>query len=253
MLAPAVDVTAAERAQLAELEQIVSVGLGAFLAVGRALTEIRDRKLYTAAGYDTWHGYLRQRWDLSESRGHQLMASAATADALVAVGAELPPSESHVRELSPAVRQVGAERVAHAWAEIVASGVRITNKALRAALRARGLPVAGHGHGDHHAVRLDQLASTLAALRSRVEPLHRQREQRQLDPNELERLADEAEALSQLLHALAQPALATPEPEPLPEDEMCVNHGAGRLADGRRAQCGRHDLAEHERALPAAA
>ena len=58
----------ADKALLGELEAAVDrnarcdLQLGPFLAVGKALGEIRERDLYTAAGYSTFEDYCAGRW-----------------------------------------------------------------------------------------------------------------------------------------------------------------------------------------------
>lgn len=66
--------------RLAELEGVIERGLANFLEVGRALTEIRDSKLYREA-HPTFEAYCRERWHFSARRAYQLMEAERTARA----------------------------------------------------------------------------------------------------------------------------------------------------------------------------
>lgn len=67
--------TVEDETRLTELEKLVEVGVEVFVAVGTALAEIRDAKLYRQT-HSTFAGYLADRWDISESRGYQLIGAA---------------------------------------------------------------------------------------------------------------------------------------------------------------------------------
>ncbi len=67
-----------ETIRLSELETVVERGLQTFYAVGIALAEIRDGRLYRQQ-YKTWEEYCSVRWALSETRSRQLI-NAATGD-----------------------------------------------------------------------------------------------------------------------------------------------------------------------------
>jgi hypothetical protein len=74
-----------ERSQLAELEGIVKDGRQAFLAVGNALCEIRDRRLYRAT-HGSFEDYLRERWDISRAHGYRLIEAAHIAGVVSPMG-----------------------------------------------------------------------------------------------------------------------------------------------------------------------
>ena len=50
-----------ELARLAELERTIATELSAYVAAGRALLEIRDRRLYRAAEFPVFRAYLEAR------------------------------------------------------------------------------------------------------------------------------------------------------------------------------------------------
>lgn len=61
-----------ERMRLEECEQIIRKGLGTFLAVGRALAEIHDNRLYRETHND-FRPYCKDVWDLGKSTAYQKM------------------------------------------------------------------------------------------------------------------------------------------------------------------------------------
>lgn len=64
--------TAAEGKKLEQLKKIVFIDLRAFIRVGNALAEIRERKLYREVCL-TFEGYCKLVFDLGERRAYQLM------------------------------------------------------------------------------------------------------------------------------------------------------------------------------------
>ena len=60
---------------LNKLEAIVQRGLDTEVDVGHALAEISDTSLYRGT-HQTFEAYLRDRWGMSRSRGHQLIQGA---------------------------------------------------------------------------------------------------------------------------------------------------------------------------------
>jgi hypothetical protein len=88
-----------ESRDLARLEGYIERGWGIFLQVGRALIEIRDRKLYRAK-HRTFAGYLEVRWGISRPRGYQLIEAAEIAKQLVEAGESPPDNERTARDLA---------------------------------------------------------------------------------------------------------------------------------------------------------
>ena len=64
------------------LEGIVERGLPAFIEVGKALAEIRDRLLYREAGFETWEAYTKQRWGLSKTHANRQIEGSRIAELL---------------------------------------------------------------------------------------------------------------------------------------------------------------------------
>jgi hypothetical protein len=66
-----------------ELEAVVERHLETFLSVGRALAEIRAKRLYRLQ-HATFEDYCRHRWGFSGARGLDLVRSASVAEVLLA-------------------------------------------------------------------------------------------------------------------------------------------------------------------------
>jgi hypothetical protein len=75
--------TSQERTRLAELEGIVETHLEAFLATGRALCEIRNRRLFREE-FGDFESYCRGRWGFSGAHGLDLVRSTSVAECLLA-------------------------------------------------------------------------------------------------------------------------------------------------------------------------
>jgi len=104
---------------LAECEAIVDRGLSTFVEVGRALLEIRDRRLYREAGFSSFDGYCRERWGWSRQHAYRLIDGGRVAE-LVSPAGDSSPVERVARELVPLARADEDAAVA-LWAELRAS------------------------------------------------------------------------------------------------------------------------------------
>ncbi len=126
-----------------ELEGVIERGLSTFVEVGRALLEIQERRLYRAAGYETFAEYVEKRWDLSSAHAYRQIEAAKVVDILSPIGElPLPANEAQARELAPLVDDPDAVRAV--WAETVQDGDgRITARLVREHVTAR--------HPDAHA------------------------------------------------------------------------------------------------------
>lgn len=99
--------------RLVELEGTIQGGLDSFVAVGQALLEIRDSRLYRF-GHGTFEDYCKARWGISRSRSYQLMDAAAVSTVVDT------DSEAQARELAPVMRSEGPDAAREVWAETVA-------------------------------------------------------------------------------------------------------------------------------------
>jgi hypothetical protein len=83
---------------LAELVAVVDRNLEAFVEVGLALCEIRDRRLYKET-HGTFEAFCQERWDMSRQRGYQLIDASKVAEVLSTM-VDIP-NERQARELAP--------------------------------------------------------------------------------------------------------------------------------------------------------
>ena len=82
---------------LPELERVIERGQQTFIEVGRALLEIRDRRLYRET-HATFEAYCRERWGWGRHRANQYINGAHVADAVGNRGYQ-PESEREARAM----------------------------------------------------------------------------------------------------------------------------------------------------------
>jgi hypothetical protein len=79
---PPAQLSAEEQIRLHQLERVVEKHLEHFLAVGKALAEIRSSRLYRQH-FPTFEAYVRERWGLARSRADELIRSTTCAELLL--------------------------------------------------------------------------------------------------------------------------------------------------------------------------
>lgn len=89
-------ITLAESKRLNELESVIRLHGAAFIAVGDALTEIRDKKLYRS-DYGTFEAYCQEVWGWSGSRARQICTASAFAKSVTTGNA--PKTEREARQM----------------------------------------------------------------------------------------------------------------------------------------------------------
>jgi hypothetical protein len=104
-IADSIGLTSAEKSRLTELEGVVERTLDGFLECGRALAEIRNKRLYRQ-DFATWEDYCTRKWGLGYSRANELIRSTEIAEGLLAScagpGGDAPlPSNLSVDVLKP--------------------------------------------------------------------------------------------------------------------------------------------------------
>jgi hypothetical protein len=105
-----------ESKRLIELEITVEAGRQTFIAVGTALAEIRDTRLYKA-DFATFDDYCNKRWGFSRTHAHRLIEAASVATGMLPTGNI--PNERTARELAkvPAAKRETVVKAATAKAK----------------------------------------------------------------------------------------------------------------------------------------
>jgi hypothetical protein len=260
--------------RLAELEaaiaQALAAGTAAFIAAGRALEEIQTARLYRVT-HGTFAAYLRERWALSPQAAHNRVTSAQIAGAIEAAGLELPDGATAetLKPLAPVLHQLGPAGVADAWRTVLdaTAGKRPSGRQVRDVLERRHLPATAppRQRAELAPVRrsLERTLARAARFRDEhagaVPPASVRRSCSELAAMArelaelLERLADTAPA-ERRLATVEAPAVASGDPHKTPivvegfgvsddpadgASDLCLNHGARLLPNGRCAGCGR--------------
>ncbi|HHL33132.1 MAG TPA: hypothetical protein ENJ30_02065 [Desulfobulbaceae bacterium] len=97
-----------EQKELAGLEQIIKKNFLGFVAVGKALAEIRDKRLYRTEHGRTFDTYCRELWEMSRDYADRLVGAAQVMDNLTTIVSKtddnlpklLPTNEAQARELA---------------------------------------------------------------------------------------------------------------------------------------------------------
>jgi SAM-dependent methyltransferase len=105
--------TTREQREFARAERTIAKGLKSFLAVGMALKQIRDNRLYRQR-YGTFEEYCARRWDFSRPRAYALCAASEVIADLSPIGdiRLLPENEAQAR---PLTRLKAPEHRQRAW------------------------------------------------------------------------------------------------------------------------------------------
>ncbi len=114
--------TVVEQKRLAELETIVKENFLGFVAVGNALAEVNEKRLYRKGGR-TFDGYCNELWEISEKYAYRLIKSASVVNNLSPIGDKispnypklLPANEAQARELA----KLEPEEQQQVWQEII--------------------------------------------------------------------------------------------------------------------------------------
>lgn len=131
-----------EHDRLIELEVIIRDNLKAWYAVGMALIEIRDARLYRNDEGRTWEGYCREIFDMSYQHADRQIAAAKVVENLTPIGVTenggfnwelLPANEAQARELA----RLEPEEQRQVWTKLIAvdDKPKITAKAVKGAVK----------------------------------------------------------------------------------------------------------------------
>lgn len=165
---PDLSLTTEEKIRLHQLERVVEKHLDSFLAVGKALAEIRSSRLYRQH-FPTFEQYVKERWGLARSRADELIRSTSCAELLAANGVELPANttEAVVRPVSmlPSPElQVQAWRLVQAASPTCGPSQPIASKVVRVIKNAIE-PTGGTNRTGHKPRRRDHPEREVAFLR----------------------------------------------------------------------------------------
>lgn len=161
--------TALEQADLERCEATIQKGYHAFIEVGAALIEVRDKKLYRAQA-ETFADYVETRWKISRSRAYQLISAG-----LLSTQVDIQ-NERQARELKrlPEEMRPLAWNIASENSERVSPGKPVSTRLLRATVNVLDTAKTTGGYvdtGDGEMTALDA-ALTLEAH----ETMQRQRQ-----------------------------------------------------------------------------
>lgn len=135
-----IELSTSDEQRLIELEQVIESGMDTFIAVGSAIAEIRDSRLYRAT-HDSLEAYLIDRWEISRSRGYQLIEAARVSTIVDTAGINGPRTESQTRPLSG----LNDEQVLTVWTDAVEQSAGKPTAADVVESRKRLLPAQGAG------------------------------------------------------------------------------------------------------------
>lgn len=156
--------TTPEQHRLEHLEGVIERGVGAFIAVGQALAEIRSSRLYRNQ-YETFEQYCLDRWEFTAARGRQLM-SAVEAIASLPDHLPKPTKASHAEALADVDEDDRASVWEDALEEAEAEDREVTAQDIRAAA-AKVEERQAASKGERNLAEAEALVKeTLSALRA---------------------------------------------------------------------------------------
>jgi hypothetical protein len=124
--------TEGEAASLSAAEEVIGRGLNTFVDVGKALIAIRDTRLYRAE-YPTFEDYCVHRWQISRTRGYELMQAARVVSEISNMGLPEPTNDAQARELA----KVPEEARGEVWQKVLdETDGKPTAAAIKSAARA---------------------------------------------------------------------------------------------------------------------
>lgn len=129
------ELTKSEQSELARLCKVVDEGLASFLAVGTALVDINEGRLYRQS-HETFEEFVKERWGISRRRAYQLMEAAEIKAEMCTSGshqeiADEITSERQIRELSRVGTEALPDVVERVAEKCKAEGVKPTAKVIR--------------------------------------------------------------------------------------------------------------------------
>ena len=164
-----------ERARLQELESIVEHGLQTFYKVGKALEEIREKKLYRES-QKTFEAYCQDKWGIARRTADRFIAAAQVIENLTPMGVKIPANERQVRPLAGLSTELQLEIWQEAL-ELSPNGMP-TGAAVQRLVEQR-FPSLGNGKtAKDSASELEKLRSDNQRLREQIREQNRESDRR---------------------------------------------------------------------------
>ena len=135
-----------EQTRLAKLEMIISSGIRSFTAVGEALLEIRDKRLYRPLL--TFDEYCQLRWQMSKSHANRNIDASRVAKILEPNDISVL-TESHARPLAPFLDNPGEVLAIYDEAAASAPEGRVTAKLIKEVADAHRVTTARNSSPAH--------------------------------------------------------------------------------------------------------
>jgi hypothetical protein len=107
--------------RLCQLESIIATNHKSFYAIGKALKQIRDQRLYRQLYFDTFEDYTNNRWDMRKSHAYRLIDACQVIENLSPIGEKLPRNEAQARPLS----KLDAFNQRKLWRQFLKSGLAL--------------------------------------------------------------------------------------------------------------------------------
>ena len=138
---PGLPLSVRELKRLSELEAVIAENFKGFVAVGVALAEIQEQRLYREQ-FPTFEDYCKNLWDMSRPRAYQFIDSAQVINNLSTIVDKtddqnptplLPSNEAQARELA----KLAPEEQVQVWQQLIdqsQEGQKITAKAVKNAV-----------------------------------------------------------------------------------------------------------------------
>jgi hypothetical protein len=162
--------SAEERERLAELEGTLERAKLVFVAIGEALGEIRDSRLYRET-HSSFDAYTHERWGMRDGVAIRLIGAARVHLYLASATSAEPPGRTVAADLAPLFR-TSPERAAALWEQLSEQG-EPTRRVVTAAVReALGTPASSGACAGFVGlvVALNQFSDGPAALAAGVDP-----------------------------------------------------------------------------------
>ena len=123
--------------RLISLERLIARNQGLFYEIGKALSEIKETRLYKIALFENFETYTRARWDMGKSHAYRLIDAYLVVNNLSPIGDILPGNESQIRPLV----QLKPFEQREVWKDFLNTGMETTALNLKKFIAARKQPI----------------------------------------------------------------------------------------------------------------